>query len=78
MTICGVTYDSYGMLNQDDKKNPDIQYEIVWGNVIWAALLVETVIFPIYFFGFSIMQPIGKKPVMKGAIPDHPASCEGR
>lgn len=26
-TICGVTYDSYGLLNSDDKKNPDIQYK---------------------------------------------------
>ena len=67
-TIDGVTYDTYGLLNQDDKKNPDIQYEIIWGNIIWGALLVETIIAPIYFFGFSCFQPIGKKPKIKGQV----------
>lgn len=75
MTICGVTYDSYGLANQDDKKNPEVQYEVVWGNVVWGALLFETVIAPIYFFGFSLFQPIGKKSTTKGAIGEPPGSC---
>ena len=77
MTICGVTYDSYGLLNNSEgQKNPGIQYEIVWGNVAWAGILVETFFVPVYVFGFSLFQPIGIKPLvtpgaqqaLKGAI----------
>lgn len=66
-TIDGVTYGPYGLLNSDDMKNDNIRYEVVWGNVIWACILMETVVFPVYFFGFSLFQPVGKKTV-KGAI----------
>ena len=65
--VCGVEYGSYGLLNSDDKKNPDVEYEVVWGNVVWGALLAETIIAPIYFFGFSIFQPVGPKSEIKGA-----------
>ena len=41
-------------------KDPTIRYEIIWGNVIWGVVLCETVIVPIYFFGFSIFNPIEK------------------
>lgn len=68
MTICGTTYDSYGLLNQDDKKNPGIQYEVVWGNLVWSIILFETIVAPIYFFGFSLFEPVGTKSEIKGAI----------
>ena len=76
MTICGVTYDSYGLLNSDEKRNPDIQYELVWGNLILGAIFVETVVAPIYFFGFSIFEPVGQKPKVKGEINRAPADCK--
>lgn len=76
-TICGVTYKPYGLLNQDDMKNPDIQYEVVWGNVVWGVILMETVIAPIYFAGFSLFEPVGKKPAIKGAVAERqPPSCD--
>lgn len=80
MEICGTTYQSYGILNMDDKKNPEIEYEVIWGNVFWGAILFETVIAPIYFFGFSIFNPVGKKgAVPKGAIQHQPPVCaEGK
>lgn len=62
MTICGTTYESYGFLSSDDKKTPGIKYELIWGNVIWGVLLAETVVAPIYFFGFSLFEPTGRKP----------------
>jgi hypothetical protein len=62
MTICGTTYDSYGLLNSDDKKNPEIECDIVWGNVFWGVVMFEPVIAPIYFFGFSRFEPVGPKP----------------
>ncbi len=35
-----------------------IQYEPCWGNIIWGIVLCETVIAPIYFFGFSMFNPV--------------------
>ena len=70
-TINGTTYDTYGFFNQDSKKNPDIQYEVSLGNVFWGVILVETVIAPIYFFGYDLFEPVGPKnvdPKMKGVI----------
>lgn len=69
-TINGVTYDTYGLLNADDKKNPNISYKVSIGNVVWSVILVETVIAPIYFIGFSLYEPVGVKRTneIKGAI----------
>lgn len=66
--INGVEYGRYGLFSADEKKNPDIQYEIIWGNVVWGALLFETIIGPIYFFGFDLFEPVGPKPVVKGQV----------
>ena len=59
--INGVEYDTYGLLNADDKKNDKVQYELIWGNLIWGCILVGSVIAPVYFFGFSIFEPVGEK-----------------
>ena len=59
--IDGVTYDTYGLLNEDDNKNPSIKYEVIWGNVVWGVILVETIVAPIYFFGFSLFEPVAKR-----------------
>lgn len=77
MTICGVTYDSYGLINQDSKKNPNVEYAPVWGNIFWGAFLVETVIAPIYFFGFDLFEPVGVKSEIKGQI-GAPEKCPAR
>jgi len=66
--IGGVEYDTYGLLNQDDKKNPDIQYEVIWGNIFWGIVLSETIIVPIYVFGFSLFEPVGPKMPIKGQV----------
>jgi hypothetical protein len=42
-------------------KDPNVQYKIIWGNVVWAVILCETVVMPIYFIGFSMFEPVGKK-----------------
>lgn len=68
----GVTkeYGTIGLFNMavdDDSviemKYPNIQYRIIWGNVIWGVILSETLIFPVYFFGFSCLEPVGLKAV---------------
>ena len=69
-TIDGITYDTYGLISAKDDKNPEVEYKTIWGNVVWGVILVETIVAPIYFFGFSMFEPVGKldptKP--KGAI----------
>jgi len=56
--IHGVEYDTYGLFNSEEKKNPNIVYEIVWGNVFWGIVGFESIIAPIYFFGFDVCQPV--------------------
>lgn len=56
-TINGKEYEPYGILDQDDVKDPKIKYKVVWGNVVWGALLVETVVAPIVIFGFYLWEP---------------------
>ena len=66
--INGVEYDTYGLLNQNEKENPNIQYELILGNLILGVVLVETVIAPVYFFGFSLFEPVGPKSDIKGKV----------
>ena len=68
--IDGIEYDTYGLLNKESKQNPNIEYELIIGNVVWSILLGETIVAPIYFCGFSLFEPIGKKQedFIKGAI----------
>lgn len=66
--INGIKYDTYGLINTDAKKNPNIEYEIIWGNMIWGCILAETVIAPVYFFGFSLFEPVGPKLPIKGQV----------
>ncbi len=58
--IDGTDYGTVGLLTKD-KMADDIQYEIIIGNVVWACVLIETVFAPVYFVGFSIWEPVGKK-----------------
>ena len=66
--IDGIEYDTYGILYVEDKKNPDIEYKVCWGNVVLGIILVETIIAPIYFFGFDMYEPVGKKSSIKGQV----------
>jgi len=60
--IKGVEYDTCGIINIAlDQKNPDIEYKPIWGNIVWGALLFGTIIAPIYFYGFSMFEPVGGK-----------------
>lgn len=59
--IGGVEYDTYGLINAEGTKNLHIEYKPIWGNIIWGAFLFGTIIAPIYFYGFSMFEPIGKK-----------------
>ncbi len=58
--INGKIYEPYGIANSW-KSDPNIQYQIVLGNVIWGILLAETIIFPVWVVGWSIYEPVQMK-----------------
>ncbi len=66
-TINGVTYDTYGLMSPE-KHNPKIEYRVIWGNVVWAVLLSETIVAPIYFAGFSLFEPVQPVPAIPGQV----------
>ena len=53
--INGTEYEPIGAF---DDPAPCVNYDVVVGNVIWSVLLLETVVAPIYFIGFSFKEPI--------------------
>jgi hypothetical protein len=55
--INGVHYPTKGLITMSEK-DPNIVYEVSVGNVIWSVLLCETIVFPIYFLGFSMFNPV--------------------
>ena len=59
--IDGKVYGTYGLFNEKTRKNSNIEYELSTGNVIWSIILIETIVFPVYFVGFSLYNPICKK-----------------
>ena len=63
--INGKEIESIGLINiwVNDKsilpiKEPGIKYKIMWENVIIGVILCETLIFPIYIFGFALLKPV--------------------
>jgi len=59
-TIDGQVIQPYGLFNPEDKKE-DIQYKVSMGSVIVGALSFETIVFPVYIFGWNLYEPISKK-----------------
>ena len=53
-----VVAESYGLANKDSKMIEGVVYEVSLGNVVWSILLSETIIAPVYFVGWDIMQPV--------------------
>jgi major membrane immunogen (membrane-anchored lipoprotein) len=60
-TIEGITYATYGLINEKDNRNPNIAYELSGWSIFWSVVFCETVVVPIYFFGWDLYQPVGKK-----------------
>lgn len=61
LVIDGVKYRPYGLLNRASEMDDRVRYEPIWGNVIWGAVFLWTYAVPIYFYGFSVMEPVGLK-----------------
>jgi hypothetical protein len=55
----GKVYPTYGLFNQDQSRSDRVCYAISVGNVVWSIILIETIVAPIYFLGFSLFNPVG-------------------
>lgn len=56
-----VTVQPYGWANYETKQNDSIIYEPVFGNIVWSIILVETIVAPVYFTGWAVMEPVEKR-----------------
>ena len=65
MVINGKKHSTYGLFNADEEKDPNVKYHVIIGNVFWGIVLFETIAAPVYFFGFSLYEPVGLKSAEK-------------
>lgn len=56
--VCGTTYQPYGLFSLD-QANPKVHYHVSGWSIFWGVVLVETVIAPIYIFGWDLYQADG-------------------
>lgn len=54
-------YPTYGLFNESTDGSKNVCYKISAGNIFWSIVLVETIIAPIYFIGFSLYNPVRMK-----------------
>ena len=68
--IDGIKYNYYGFFNQNTEKNPDIEYRIVLGNVVWGIIFAETIVVPVIIIGWALFEPVGASDStgVKGAL----------
>jgi hypothetical protein len=59
-TIDGKTYQTYGFMNQEDKSD-SIQYKASLGSLVVGVVFFETIVVPIYVFGYDFYEPVAKK-----------------
>ena len=61
----GNVYKQYGLFNQNKQKDEKVEYRLVWENIVWGTVFFKTIAAPIYFFGFSLWEPIRVKEAAK-------------
>ena len=54
-------YPTYGLFNENTAKSDKVCYEISIGNVVWSIILIETIVMPVYFIGWSLFNPVAVK-----------------
>jgi len=54
------TFKQYGFANLEER-NPKVRYEVSMGNVVWSAILCETVVAPIVLLGWYLYEPVGNQ-----------------
>ncbi len=58
-------YEPYGWIDFNEKKNPNVEYEIVYGNIVWSVIFSASLLIPVILTGFYLYEPVGPK------IPDN-------
>lgn len=54
------TYKPYGLIN-DTKKSDKVCYDTNVADVILGVIFMETIVAPIYIFGFNVEEPTSLK-----------------
>ena len=54
-------YPTVGIFSSASARSDHICYEVSIGNIIWSILLIETVVMPVYFVGWSLYNPVSVK-----------------
>lgn len=52
----GKVYQSFGVINEDAKRQPDMKYSVSFGSVVVGVLFIETIIVPIYVVGWDLYE----------------------
>ena len=55
------TYETYGFIDKDEIKDPNIEYKLVIGTLIWSVLLSGTIVAPILILGLDMYEPLKLK-----------------
>ena len=50
----------YGFINKETM-DPNIEYELSVGNVVWSIILCETIIVPVILLGLYLYEPVEEK-----------------
>lgn len=50
-------YSAYGVINQDQNKNPNIIYRVSVWNCILGVVFIETIVVPIVVVGWQLFVP---------------------
>lgn len=58
LNACGQNFETYGLINANEVQQEGVKYRTIMGNVIFGALFFPGVIAPVYFFGFSMYEPV--------------------
>jgi len=53
--------ETYGLFNETELREECVNYSLSMGNVIWGIILIESVVVPIYMYGFSLWEPVSIK-----------------
>ena len=56
--INGKEHQTFGIFNEESQRDPSVLYEVSAGSVIWAIILSETIIVPVYVVGWDLWQPV--------------------
>ena len=53
-------YKQVGLFDPENE-NPDVEYEVIVGNVVWSVLLFPTIAVPLILLGWYLWEPVGER-----------------